>query len=72
MQSVIAGQWAGEVSAGRTLGDRSRGRGVRVQGVMGRLGKKAGCEPVLLAGGLGLLSSCMWFFLVPDATLTGA
>lgn len=48
---------------------------VMVQGVIGRPGEGAGlvcCEPVLLAGGLGMLYSCMWFLLVPDTTLTGA
>lgn len=48
---------------------------VMVHGVIGRPGEGAGLvcyEPVLAAGGLGMLYSCMWFLLVPDTTLTGA
>lgn len=49
MQCVIGGCQAGEVSAVHTLGDPSPGSRVRVQGVMGRPGKKAGWFAVNLS-----------------------
>lgn len=42
---------------------------------MGQPGDEGGpfcCEPVLLVGGLGMLFGCIWSFLVPDTSLTGA
>jgi len=60
---------------GHTLDDHSSGVTGQGAGGYGMAGEEEGlvcCEPVLLVGGLGLLSICMWFLLVPDATLTGA
>lgn len=52
---------------------KDRGSGAaEVMGQPGDEGRPVGCEPVLLAGGLGMLFGCIWSFLVPDTSLTGA
>lgn len=73
--SAVTACFTGEVSVRHMLGDLSlRGEGSGFRGSWDGLRRR---KATLLwtcpaSQRFGMLSSCMWFLLVPDATLTGA
>lgn len=75
IMSAVTACFTGEVSVRHMLGDLSlRGEGSGFRGSWDGLRRR---KATLLwtcpaSQRFGMLSSCMWFLLVPDATLTGA